>query len=91
VTTAYPGVVATEIRGRGYNAVGQPAGRSGLKEDKSMPVAVCARLILEGMERRRREVVMTPQGKLGRLLKLFAPGVVENMALAALKDEVRPR
>lgn len=91
VTTAYPGVVATQIRYRGYNAAGQPAGQSGLKEDKAMPVEVCARLILDGMARRQREIVMEPRAKLGRYLKLLAPGMVENMALAALKDEVKPR
>ena len=91
VTTAYPGVVATQIRYRGYNAAGQPAGASGLKEDDAMTVETCARLIREGMERRQREVVMTGKGKLGRFIKLVAPGLVENMALAALKDEVKPK
>ncbi len=91
VTTAYPGVVATQIRHRGYNAAGQPAGASGLREDAAMPVDVCARLILDGMARRQREVVMESRAKVGRYLKLLAPGIVENMALAALKDEVRPR
>lgn len=91
VTTAYPGVVATQIRYRGFNAAGQAAGRSGLKEDDAMSVEECARLIIEGMQRREREVVMTFKGKLGRWLKLIAPGVVENLALAALKDDVRPR
>lgn len=91
VTTAYPGVVATRIRYRGYNAAGQPAGTSGLKEDRAMPVEVCARLILDGMGRREREVVLERRAKLGRFLKLLAPGLVENMALAALKDEVRPQ
>lgn len=91
VTTAYPGVVATQIRYRGYNAAGQPAGASGLKEDQAMPVEVCARMILDGMDRRQREVVMERRAKLGRFLKLLAPGLVENMALAALKDEVKPQ
>jgi short-subunit dehydrogenase len=90
VTVAYPGVVATGIRYRGYNAKGEPAGQSGLKEDKAMSVEECARLIIEGMNRREREVVMTSRGKLGRFMKLIAPGLVENMALAALKDEVKP-
>ncbi len=91
VTTAYPGVVATQIRYRGYNAAGVAAGASGLKEDDAMSVEECARLIRDGMSRRQREVVMTTKGKLGRYLKLLAPGAVENMALAALKDEVKPR
>lgn len=90
VTTAYPGVVATRIRHRGYNAEGKELGASSLKEDNAMPVEECARLIIEGMNARKREVVMTAKGKLGRLLKLLAPGMVEDMALAAVKDEARP-
>jgi short-subunit dehydrogenase len=90
VTTAYPGVVATQIRYRGLNAAGAPAGASGLKEDDAMPVETCARLILQGLDRREREVVMSAKGKLGRWLKLLLPGAVEAMALAALKDEVKP-
>ena len=90
VTTAYPGVVATQIRHHGLNAAGQTAGSSGLKEDNAMSVEECARLILQGMDNRQREVVMTAKGKLGRWLKLIAPARVEAMALAALKDEVKP-
>jgi len=91
VTIAYPGVVATRIRYRGFNAQGEEAGASALKEEKAMPVEVCARLILKAMERRDREVVMTLQGRLGRWLKLIAPGVVDKLALAAVKDDLRPR
>jgi short-subunit dehydrogenase len=91
VTTAYPGVVATQIRYRGLNASGVAAGSSGLKEDNAMSVEECARLIINGMLRREREVVMSSKGKLGRWLKLISPGTVENMALAALKDDVKPK
>lgn len=91
VTLAYPGVVDTRIRYHGYNAQGQAAGKSSLKEDNAMPVAECARLIIAGMNTRQREVVMSTPGKLGRWLKLIAPGLVESMALAAVKDESKPR
>jgi short-subunit dehydrogenase len=91
VTTAYPGVVTTQIRHRGFKADGKPLGMSGLKEDDAMTVEECARLISEGREQRKREVVMTAKGKLGRFMKLLAPGVVDNMALRVLKDEARPR
>ena len=84
VTTAYPGVVDTQIRVNGLNAKGQTAGTSGLKEDNALPVAECAALILQGMWARQREVVMTWQGKVGRWIKLIAPGLVEKMAWAAL-------
>lgn len=91
VTTAYPGVVLTRIRYHGLNARGEAAGTSGLKEEGAMTVEECARLIINGMDQREREVVMTAKGKLGRFLKLIAPGMVERMAMAALKDEVKPK
>lgn len=91
VTTAYPGVVATSIRQHGLNAAGVAAGFSGLREEGAMSVEECAFLILQGMEQRRREVVMTAKGRLGRWLKLIAPGRVEAIVLAALKEEVRPQ
>lgn len=91
VTIAYPGVVATRIRYKGFNADGEASGASALKEDAAMPVEVCAGLIIDAMNRRKREVVMTFKGKLGRLLKLVAPGLIDRMALAALKADLRPQ
>jgi short-subunit dehydrogenase len=87
ITLAYPGVVATRIRYHGYNAAGNAAGSSGLKEDDAMSIEECARLIIQGMEQGKREVVMTGKGKLGRWLKLIAPGLVEKLAMAALKKK----
>ena len=91
VTTAYPGVVLTQIRQHGLNATGEALGSSGLKENGAMTVHVCAQLIIDGMNRREREVVMTGKGKLGRWLKLLAPGMVEKMALNAVKAEFQPK
>jgi short-subunit dehydrogenase len=91
VTIAFPGVVLTQIRHHGLNAKGQTAGTSGLREDNGMSVAQCVRFIIAGMQAREREVVMTSAGKIGRFIKLIAPGIVERMAMNALKDEVKPR
>jgi short-subunit dehydrogenase len=91
VTIAFPGVVLTRIRYHGLNAKGEAAGSSGLREDNGMAVDHCVRLIVEGMQARKREVVMTTAGKLGRFIKLIAPGIVERMAMNALKDDVKPR
>ena len=90
VTIAYPGVVATGIRQRGYNAQGTPAGQSMLDETGAMPVDTCARLILEGIERRQREVFMSAKGRLARWLKLIAPSLVDRMALQAIQASARP-
>jgi len=91
VTLAYPGVVATEIRYRGFNAKGQAAGKSGLDETGAMSVETCARLIIDGTEARERDIVMTAKGKLGRWLKLLAPGLVDKLALKALNQHARPQ
>jgi short-subunit dehydrogenase len=91
VTIAYPGVVATQIRQHGLNARGEMAGSSGLDERGAMSVEECARLIVDGAEARRRDIVMTAKARLGRWFKLVAPGVIDRLALAALKQEVRPR
>jgi short-subunit dehydrogenase len=90
VTIAYPGVVATEIRYRGYNAKGEAAGQSGLDESGAMSVETCARLIRTGLNARQRDIVMSAKGKLSRWMKLIAPWLVDQLALKALKSEVRP-
>lgn len=90
VTLAYPGVVATDIRYRGFNAQGDAAGKSGLDESGAMTVEECARLIREGMDRRERDIVMSLKGKLSRWMKLIAPRLVDRLALQALNQDVRP-
>ncbi len=84
VTIAYPGVIATEIRQKGFDASGKPAGVSGLDEKGAMSVATCADHIRRGVEARRRDIVMSAKGKFTRLLKLAAPRLVDKLALAAL-------
>jgi short-subunit dehydrogenase len=84
VCLVYPGVVLTNIRVHGWNAKGERLGSSGLDEVGAMTVEECARLIVEGMAARKRDVVMTAKGKLGRWLKLIAPNVVDNLARKAL-------
>jgi short-subunit dehydrogenase len=85
VTVVYPGVVSTDIRVHGYGPDGAAAGRSGLDERGAMPVEECARLIAGAMVARRRELIMTFKGRLGQWIKLIAPGLVDRIALAALK------
>ena len=85
ITIVYPGVVATNIRLHGYGANGRPAGRSGLTEDTAMPVEECVRQIVQATLARRRELVMTLQGRIGLWLKLAFPKLVDRMVLRAVK------
>jgi short-subunit dehydrogenase len=91
VTIAYPGVVATQTRYRGYDAQGRPAGRSGLDESGAMSVERCARVILDGTGARKRDIVTDTRGRFGRWLKLLAPAAVDRMALQALHRDMRPQ
>ena len=85
ITIVYPGVVATGIRLHGYGADGKPAGRSGLKEENAMPVDECVRQIVDAVRARKRELVMTLQGRIGLWIKLAFPGVIDRMVLRAIK------
>lgn len=87
VTIAYPGVVDTRIRERGFDAGGRPAGRSGLDETHAMPVEDCARMILDGALARRRDILMDARSRAGRWLKLLAPALVDRMARRALRRD----
>jgi short-subunit dehydrogenase len=85
ITIVYPGVVATNIRLHGYGPDGRPAGKSTLREDNAMPVEECVRQIIRAVHARKRELVMTLQGKIGLWLKLAFPKVVDRLVLRALK------
>jgi short-subunit dehydrogenase len=85
VTMIYPGFVATEVRQRAFAMDGKPLGLSPVREDEVMTVETCARLIVQAAAQRKRELVMTLQGKLGMLLKPIAPALVDRMARKAIE------
>jgi short-subunit dehydrogenase len=86
VTMIYPGFVATEIRERALGADGKPLGKSPVRETEVMTVETCARLIVQAIARRRRELVMTLRGQAGMWLKLIVPGFVDRMAKKAIEE-----
>ncbi len=76
VTIACPGFVDTGIRR--YRAVAGD-GRRNIRS-RRMPVERCVRIILRAAERRRRGVVMTFVGKVGRFVRPFLPGLIDRIA-----------
>jgi hypothetical protein len=46
----------------------------------------CARLIRGAMERRERLLITSARGKLGRVLKLLAPSVIDRIAAKAIRE-----
>ncbi len=85
VTVIYPGFVLTEIRKRAYTGDGQPLGKEPVQEKGAMTPEECARLIVPAMAARKRELIMTPRGKVGQWIKLIAPRLVDRIARNAIE------
>ncbi|QJR09728.1 3-phenylpropionate-dihydrodiol/cinnamic acid-dihydrodiol dehydrogenase [Usitatibacter rugosus] len=85
VTMIYPGFVSTGIRENASGPDGKPIAVSPVKEGEVMGVEECARIIVEAMQTRKREVIMTARGKIGLWLKLVAPGMIDRIAKRAIE------
>jgi len=79
VTVVCPYFVRSEIRKRSAGPDGRTLAVSPVHEETVMSAEECARRMVRAMERRQRMLVMTLKGKLGRFLKLVAPGLVDRM------------
>jgi len=87
VLVVSPGFVATPIRARAVGPDGTPHGESPRDETKgTMPVEECVRLMVRAMERRDRELVMPARARLALWLKLIAPGLVDRIAAASVRE-----
>jgi NAD(P)-dependent dehydrogenase (short-subunit alcohol dehydrogenase family) len=87
VTMVYPGFVFSEINRRALSPDGTPFGDRGYqrKKGETMETDECCRLIVAATARRDRDLVMTWRAKLGRMLKLVAPSLVDTMALRVIR------
>jgi len=88
VTVIYPGFVFSEINQRALQPDGRPFGQRAYqrKLGETMETAECARLILRATVRRQRDLVMTFRGKIGRILKLISPALVDIIARRAIES-----
>ena len=85
VTSVFPDFVATEARRRALGADGQPIGESPVHEEKVMTAEECAGLIIKSAAARERERVMGLRGALGQYIRPFFPGLVDRIALRAIR------
>lgn len=87
VSVISTGFVATAIRERGFGPDGKPRGESPRHEDEdTMSLEVCVARIMQAIEKREREVVMTARAKVGLWLKLVAPQMVDRIARRAVRE-----
>src|SRR5262245_36782134 len=85
ITMVAPDFVVTEIHKRSEGADGQPLGDTPMQESKIMTAEECAAMILRGMTARKRLVIGSLRGKLGRFVRIFAPGVIDRVAARAIQ------
>ena len=86
ITLACPDFVATETRERAWGIDDRAMGKSPVRENDVMTAGECARRILVGAAKRKRELILSRRGKLGLLLKIFAPSLVDRIAARAIRE-----
>lgn len=79
VTMVYPGWVCTGISSRAIKADGGLTGEISIHEKGAMPVETCARIIIDAVAKRKREIIMTLLGKLGVWITLLAPEFADQI------------
>lgn len=79
VTAIYPGWISTGMSSRAIRLDGTLTGKISKLEKGAMPVETCARIIISAIESRKREVVMTLEGKLGVWFRFIFPGIIDRL------------
>jgi short-subunit dehydrogenase len=87
VLVACPGFTASNIRNAALLANGQPQGESPREEEKLMSAEEVARHILKATVRRKRDLILTTQGKLAVFLNKWIPGVMDNVVYNVMAKE----
>jgi short-subunit dehydrogenase len=86
VTMVAPDFVVSEIHRRSMGPDGRPLGESPMQEGRIMSTADCAAMILRAMEGRKRLVLGSARGKVGRFVRLVAPGLIDRIAARAVRE-----
>jgi short-subunit dehydrogenase len=74
-----PGFTTSNIRNAALTKDGETQGDSPMDEEKMMTAQECAQRILNAIEKRKRTVVMTFQGKQTVFLNKFFPGLTDKL------------
>ena len=82
-----PGFIASNIRNVARGADGTAQKETPLDESKLMSAEECAGIIMTGIEKRKRTIVMTGQGKLTVWLNKLFPSIADNMVFKHFLNE----
>lgn len=88
VLIAAPGFTASNIRKTALNTEGRQQGESPRDESKMMSAERCAFLILRGIRKRKRTLIMTfVEGKLAVFLNKWWPSLVDRLSYSHMAKE----
>ena len=82
-----PGFVSTNIRNTALNASGNAQSETPMNESKLMSAEECASIIIKGIEKRKRTIIMTTQGKLTVWMNKFFPSFVDKRVYKHFANE----
>ncbi|MGI9263693.1 MAG: SDR family oxidoreductase [Gammaproteobacteria bacterium] len=86
VTVIAPDFVVSKIHRRALDGHGTPLGETPMQEDKIMSAEECARMMAAAIARRKRLLITSRRGRLGRWLKLVWPGLIDRIARKAIEQ-----
>jgi NAD(P)-dependent dehydrogenase (short-subunit alcohol dehydrogenase family) len=86
VTVIAPDFVVSKIHRRALDGQGSPLGETPMKEDRIMSAEDCAKLMTKAIADRKRLLITSRRGKLGRWLKLIWPGLIDRIAKKAIEQ-----
>lgn len=86
VTVIAPDFVVSQIHRRALGGDGMPLGATPMQESRIMTAERCAELIVDAMAARRRLLITSRRGRLGRWFKLLAPGLIDRIASRAIRE-----
>ncbi|GAB3996742.1 SDR family oxidoreductase [Spirosoma daeguense] len=87
VLTACPGFTASNIRFSALDAQGQTKGETMRDESSMMSAEECADHILKAVKKRKRELILTSQGKLTVFINKWLPSIADKLVYNTLAKE----
>ena len=87
VLTACPGFTASNIRVSALDAHGQAKGETMRDETSMMSAEECAGYILRAVKTRKRELILTTQGKLTVFINKWLPALADRLVFNTLAKE----
>jgi short-subunit dehydrogenase len=87
VMVAAPGFTSSNIRSNALTADGKTQGESPRDENKMMTPEEVAEELLKAILKRKRDLVLTFQGKLAVFLNKWIPGIMDGMVYREMAKE----